>query len=156
MDEAYRIRPGLAADGPAVVDAETSCFADPWSPAGIAELFENEAVVSLVAEAHRPKTRLAGYVFARAIAGEGEILTVAVLPADRRRGVGEALVAETLRSLLARGVGSVFLEVRESNEAARRLYDRYGFKVTGFRSNYYEKPREHALVLRCDLGSSLN
>ncbi|MGE3618662.1 MAG: ribosomal protein S18-alanine N-acetyltransferase, partial [Gemmatimonadales bacterium] len=94
--------------------------------------------------------------FARVIAGEAEILSVAVLPEARRRGIGARLLEETLGGLEARGVRAVFLEVRESNEAARRLYEDFGFRPVGIRADYYQKPREHAVVLRRDLGSGLN
>lgn len=155
MDERYRIRSALEADLPALAAAEARCFRDPWSQASLAELFKNRSVIGLVAEANRPEMRLAGYVFARAIAGEAEILNLAVLPEDRKRGVGDGLLAAALVRLTERGTGSVFLEVRESNSAALRLYESRGFRPVGMRADYYERPREHALVLRLDLASVL-
>ena len=156
MAEPYRIRPAHPADLPAIAAGERECFSDPWSQGSIAELFNNETVLGLVAESGGSDSRLAGYVFARAIAGEGEILNIAVLPADRGRGVGGQLLDRVLGDLDRRGVGSVFLEVRESNEAARRLYLARGFRPVGLRTDYYRKPRENALVLRRELKSALN
>jgi [ribosomal protein S18]-alanine N-acetyltransferase len=73
---------------------------------------------------------------------------VAVSAAARRRGVGELLVAEIIRRAAGRRVRELFLEVRPSNEKARRLYDRFGFTPVGRRRNYYQEPVEDALVLR--------
>ncbi len=87
MAERYPIRPAQPADLPAIAAGERVCFSDPWSQGSIEELFNNDTVVGLVAESAGPISRLAGYVFARAIAGEGEILNIAVLPEARRHGL---------------------------------------------------------------------
>lgn len=151
MADRYRIRPADPADVDALAGAEKRSFSDPWSRAGIAELFDNETVRGFVAVDDGPEMRLAGYVFARVVAGEAEILNIAVVPEDRRSGLGRRLLEVVLESVRSAGAESVFLEVRESNEAARRLYGGLGFRPVGFRADYYRKPREHALVLRLDL-----
>lgn len=74
---------------------------------------------------------------------EAEILTLAVAPEHRRRGVGGAL----LQAFLEGRRGRVFLEVRPSNAAARQLYQRFGFTETGRRASYYQSPSEDAIVL---------
>lgn len=89
-----------------------------------------------------------GYVVAHFGADEGEILNLAVAPAERRRGTGRALVERVMVALREAGVRSVFLEVREANTAARRLYESVGFKPVGLRPNYYRRPTEAAVVLR--------
>lgn len=91
---------------------------------------------------------VAGYVVARAVADEGEILNLAVAPAGRRHGVGRALVRAVLHALGTRGVRDVFLEVRESNAAARALYAAHGFREVGRRPRYYRRPAEDAIILR--------
>ncbi len=151
MADRYRIRPAEPADVDALAGAEKRSFSDPWSRAGIAELFENETVHGYVAVDGGPEMRLAGYVFARVVAGEAEILNIAVVPEARRDGLGRRLLETVLKSVQSAGAESVFLEVRESNEAAKRLYGALGFRPVGFRADYYRKPREHALVLRLDL-----
>ncbi len=89
--------------------------------------------------------RIAGFLVSRAIAdGEREILNVAVAPADRRRGIGRALVENEL----ARGRAEWFLEVRESNRAAINLYISMGFEIAGTRADYYHDPSEAAIVMR--------
>lgn len=152
----FRIRPAVAADVSAIAAAERVCFSDPWSPQSLAELFENRTVVVLAAEPESGVLRLAGYVFARAIAGEGEILNIGVLPEFRSAGLGGDLLDACLARLRDRGAATVFLEVRESNEAAKRLYQSRGFRPVGVRTDYYRKPRENALVLRREFDSMVN
>jgi len=98
---------------------------------------------------------LAGFILSRMAADEAEILSVAVAARRRNRGMGRTLLMLHLRRLAGLGVRAVFLEVEKSNLAARRLYDRAGFREVGRRPGYYA---EHggaelaALVLRRDLG----
>jgi ribosomal-protein-alanine acetyltransferase len=96
------------------------------------------------------KGRIVGFLVSREIApasdsseAEREILNLAVTPHSRRRGIGRAL----LKHELARG-GTFFLEVRESGLPARKLYKSLGFRQIGVRKEYYEFPRESAIVLR--------
>lgn len=146
----FRIRPANRADAADIAEAERICFADPWSEDGLASLFDNSTGVALICESQGLVLRLAGYVFARVIAGEAEILNIAVLPEFRRAGLGSGLLSAALDDLRLRGASSVFLEVRESNEEAKRLYGARGFRPVGVRTDYYRKPRENALVMRLD------
>ena len=89
--------------------------------------------------------RLAGFLVSRRVAeGEREILNVAVHPEFRRTGVA----TELIRAELARWPGVHFLEVRESNTAARKLYELLGFQQVGVRAEYYENPPETGIVMR--------
>lgn len=92
--------------------------------------------------------QVAGYLVARQMADEGEILNVGVDPACRRHGVGKALVSAGLDRLRALGARQVFLEVRESNVAARALYNRFSFAEVSRRAKYYRRPVEDAILLR--------
>ncbi len=88
---------------------------------------------------------VAGFLATRSISEtEHEVLNLAVHPRRRRAGVATAL----LEDALARLRGEVFLEVRESNEAARRLYRKLGFWEAGIRRNYYSDPAEAAIVMK--------
>jgi [ribosomal protein S18]-alanine N-acetyltransferase len=87
--------------------------------------------------------RVAGFLVSRAIVDEREILNVAVDPEVRRRGIGEALIRRELDC----GAHAWFLEVRQSNETARRLYGRLGFIEASRRRGYYDSPREDAIVM---------
>jgi ribosomal-protein-alanine N-acetyltransferase len=91
-----------------------------------------------------------GFVLARAAGGESEILTLAVLPAARRRGLGGALMAAALAGAVLRGAAAMFLEVAAGNAAARGLYHGLGFAEVGRRRRYYPDGSD-ALVLRRDL-----
>jgi ribosomal-protein-alanine N-acetyltransferase len=89
-----------------------------------------------------------GYVIARHVLDEAEILNLGVASARQRAGVGRALVEAMLVRLRQEGVATVFLEVRESNAVARRLYAGLGFAEVGRRPDYYRLPSEDAVVLR--------
>ena len=88
-----------------------------------------------------------GYICAESVADEGHILNLGVHPAYRRRGIAAALVEDIVGELKARGCRFLYLEVRASNSAARRLYTGFGFTVTGMRKNYYLAPNEDALIM---------
>jgi ribosomal-protein-alanine N-acetyltransferase len=85
-----------------------------------------------------------GFLVTRRVsADELEILNLAVAPAHRRRGVAQALLRAVLQSL----EGTAFLEVRESNGAARKFYESMGFRTLGRRPGYYTDPHEAAIVM---------
>jgi ribosomal-protein-alanine acetyltransferase len=92
-------------------------------------------------------------VLARHAADEGEILNLAVAPAARRRGLGRLLVERALAHLVEAGARAAYLEVRQSNSAARRLYGKLGFQEVGTRVAYYRRPTEDAVVLRAAISA---
>src|SRR5471030_1533709 len=93
---------------------------------------------------------LGGMILARVAADEAEILTLAVLPAQRRSGIATALLREAILVAVRMGARSVFLEVSVANIAARQVYTRAGFIETGRRPHYYSYNSD-ALVLRLDV-----
>ncbi|MGB9242100.1 MAG: ribosomal protein S18-alanine N-acetyltransferase [Candidatus Acidiferrales bacterium] len=94
---------------------------------------------------------ITGFIVARPIASDLEILNFAVRPTARRQGIGAALLDEALRWGSAFSAGQAFLEVRASNLAALRFYEQHKFQVTGRRPRYYTAPIEDALVLSAQL-----
>ena len=92
-----------------------------------------------------------GFLVARQIDAEWEIENVAVATSVRRRGLGTSLVGELLRLAHSQAAKAVFLEVRESNRAARALYEKCGFTEIGHRKRYYQSPEEAAALYRLDL-----
>jgi len=82
--------------------------------------------------------RLIGYVVAAEVKGRGHILSIAVDPPNQRRGVGSRLFEEVMRRLRDRGFRRFKLEVRVDNYAARRFYEKHGFKAVGFIKSYYD------------------
>lgn len=96
----------------------------------------------------------AGFLLGRAVAGEAELLTIAVSPESRRRGLGRKLMARFLYQARLRGAERAFLEVAADNPAAIALYESSGFRKAGVRRGYYHAPdgrRIDALVLARDL-----
>lgn len=92
-----------------------------------------------------------GYVVAWLVVDEAEVANVAVAPEVRGRGVGARLLDDALAAARDRGAAVAYLEVRDSNAAARALYASRGFEQVGRRRNYYRKPVEDALVMRREL-----
>ena len=84
------------------------------------------------------------------VTDEAEIANLAVRTDRRRTGIGQLLVEAAIAAATAGGARTVYLEVRESNVAARALYQRHGFTAVGTRPKYYRNPSEDALVLRLD------
>lgn len=128
-------------------------FAHPWSAAEFGQLLTSPT--SLGSAALDPaKGALRGFALSRLVAGEAEILTIAVDPAWRRHGVGKDLLRAHLAEVARAGAATIFLEVDASNVAALALYARFGFVKVGERAGYYRradgKPAT-ALVMRRDL-----
>jgi ribosomal-protein-alanine N-acetyltransferase len=94
--------------------------------------------------------RMCGFACVRVVAGEWEIENVVVGPEMRRKGIGAALVSALVERWEAAGGLAVLLEVRESNQAARALYEKCGFRECGRRSQYYRDPVEDAILYRRD------
>ena len=127
-----------------VAPIERAVFSDPWSERDLNDCVQT-GVPFLVAVQNGA---IIGYVIAHHALDEAEILNLGVAPTRQREGVGHALVQEVLARLRRLGVATVFLEVRESNAAARRLYAALGFAHVGRRRDYYRLPAEDAVVLR--------
>ena len=115
----------------AIAAIERACFSDPWSAESFASLCEQGA--PWIFFSARMDGEICGYAVASAVCDEGEIANIAVAPAWQRQGVGTMILFATLRELMLQGAESVYLEVRASNTAARRLYERRGFEATGMR-----------------------
>ena len=94
---------------------------------------------------------LAGYGWYEFVLDEGYVGNLAVAEEHRRRGLGKALTRALLDDARDRGLVFLTLEVRESNLPARRLYEKAGFRTVGIRKNYYERPRENAVLMTVSL-----
>jgi [ribosomal protein S18]-alanine N-acetyltransferase len=102
----------------------------------------------------RAGTGIIGFAVSRMAADEAEILSIAVAASHRGRGLSRDLLLTHLGHLAGRGVRTIFLEVEENNQPARRLYERAGFSVVGRRERYYQQPggeQLNALLMRRDL-----
>ncbi len=129
-----------------VAALELACFSRPWSRQMLAEELDNQCAAFLVAV--EPETeKVIGYAGLLVAADEGYITNVAVDPSRRRQGVAQQLLQ--VFDSFARGSRLAFLtlEVRPSNAAAVALYEGFGFRQVGRRRNYYDLPKEDALIL---------
>ena len=139
------MRAVAAGDAQALAALHAACFppAQAWSADAFARLLALPGVFGCLAEGE-------GFALLRAVLDEAEILTIAVVPGARRRGLGAALVSAGLAGAALRGVRACFLEVAAGNAAARGLYAAAGFAAIGRRPGYYEDGAD-ALVMRRDL-----
>ena len=150
-----RSEPALSEASPrdawAMATLHAVSFRHGWSDGEFERMLGERNIVAHRAIAGRA---LHGFILSRLVAGEAEILSVAVAAARRGRGLARAVLNLHLRRLAGLGARAVFLEVDEDNEPARRLYRRAGFREVGRRPGYYQQGRDHgatALVLRRDL-----
>ena len=132
---------------------ERLCFSRPWSRKMLAEELENQCAAFLVAQ-DGDTGEVVGYAGLLVVADEGYITNVAVFPEYRRRGVAAQLLS--VFENFARGSHLAFLtlEVRPSNTAAIALYESFGFQQAGRRKNYYDLPKEDALILTKTYGEA--
>ena len=135
---------------PAEIDAvlaiEEASFTNPWTREMYLAELQNEGV-SFFYLARDPDRRTIGFCTVWRVLDELHINNLAVLPAYRRAGIGSALLTHVLDEGARMGAKRATLEVRRSNEAARQLYERFGFSIVGVRKGYYSNPIEDALVL---------
>lgn len=132
-----------------LAELHARAFPAPWTATEIAKLLDNPAVFAILARDKAPQ----GFVMAWAAAGDSEILTLAVVPDARRKGIGASLVTAAGVAALVRGAATMHLEVAENNDAARALYAKLGYAEAGRRGAYYagEGGSVDALVLKREL-----
>jgi ribosomal-protein-alanine N-acetyltransferase len=139
------IRRFLPADAVAVTEIlRGSPEAAQWTEWGFRELLGWHGVLALVSEDNRKVT---GFIIGRQIGEEAEILNLAVILAERRKGDGGALLTAAMEEFRAWRVSRVFLEVRESNERGIAFYAKHGFSTAGRRVGYYHDLDEAAIVM---------
>ena len=143
------VRAAVEGDLAAIHAIERQSFGDPWSLEGFRDLLDHPRAKLEVAIGAGEE--LLGYAVAWYVADESEIANIAVARHARRRGVGALLLDRILRAAAAFGAKTVFLEVRESNVGARKLYEARQFAVAGRRAKYYRQPEEDALIMRREL-----
>lgn len=115
------------------------CFEDAWDSKAMAQLLATPGSVALLAAQDKAgEKQPCGFVMARAAADEMEILTLAVLPDKRRRGVARALLQALRQRAAQAGIKQIFIEYARDNQAAHTLYESTGYAPSGVRSNYYK------------------
>ncbi len=149
----YRLEPMRVEDIPQVALIEEASFGNPWPEQAfkdeiVKNAFSYPVVARPVSSSPGGSDFVAGYCLKWVVFNELHVQNVAVHPQHRRRGLGRFLVEEALELGRSAGCRGAFLEVRESNTNARRLYVSMGFREVGQRRNYYSRPREHAIQYR--------
>ncbi len=139
-----RIVPMAAEHIPALARLEQECFADPWSEKALEEELTNPNAVFRVA---LKDGEVAGYVGMIHVLDEGDICNVAVFDSFRRQGIATALIQHLVDYAVENKLAFITLEVRESNIGAQKFYETMGFVNIGMRKNFYDNPKEHAILM---------
>lgn len=145
------VEPASARDTARLAQLHGASFARGWGE-GEFEVMMSER--NTLVHRFRLGRKTIGFAVSRIGADEAEILSIAIDAAQRGRGLSRALLLTHLGHLAGRGVRTIFLEVEENNQPARRLYERVGFVVVGRRERYYKQPdgeQLNALLMRRDL-----
>lgn len=147
--DALVLRHAALADVERVAELELTCFtSDPWPRHSFESFIDRAGVTFIVAEDPGREKGIVGYAVLIQAADEAELLNLAVADDARRGGIGSSLLRSLLEAAARKGVTRMYLEVRESNAAARGLYAAHGFAEVGRRRGYYQRPAEDALILQ--------
>lgn len=134
----------------AIAEIEKETFSDAWTRQGILETYSQKHAFIVVAE---QANTVVGYCILYYVLEEGEIARIAVDQKCRRQGAGRAILDVVKCMCRELGVSMLLLDVREGNQTAREFYQNQGFQVDGIRKNFYEMPKEHAVLMSMAIGS---
>ena len=138
------IRKANREDSEGIYRLEIDTFSIPWSKEAIVKGFENTFANYFIAE---EDNQIIGYIGVWKVLEEGQITNIAVHKDYRRRGIGKELIKTLMNFGREEKIEVFLLEVRKSNEAAKKLYEQMGFTHLGIRKNYYQKPTEDAVLM---------
>lgn len=128
-----------------IVEIEKESFATPWPKSAMeVEIINNKVARYLVAEQNE---EVLGYIGIWLILNEGHITNIAVRENFRRHGIGDMLMVSLIFMCETNGIDFITLEVRESNLAAQKFYEKHGFKMEGLRKGYYRDNDENAIIM---------
>lgn len=129
----------------AIAELERRCFSDPWSRQMLVEHMKNECAATIVAQGE--DGTVLGYAGLLTVLDEGYITNIAVHPEFRRQGIASQLLDVFTRFAQGNHMAFLTLEVRDANAAARALYAKHGYEEVGRRKNYYDHPKEDAIIM---------
>jgi len=156
MTLALRIEAVGLAHARVLAALHAACFADAWSVGAMADVLASPGAFACLAfQSSDPEP--VGFALARVAADEAELLSLGVMPSARRQRIGQALLDDVIRRVVELKAEALFLEVAETNDAARLLYAACGFTAVGRRPDYYQRPNTvpvAALTLRRTLQAS--
>ena len=145
MNSVALARKMTAADVDAVAALEAATFTAPWKPDTFQSLLDRSGAELWVLD--DPDAGVVAYAVVWCILDQGELANIAVAESHRGKGLGRYLLGKVLDVARERGVQSLYLEVRVSNEGAIELYRSFAFTQVGVRKKYYDKPVEDALIM---------
>jgi [ribosomal protein S18]-alanine N-acetyltransferase len=157
LDFEITVSPPAKSDIPSILEIEYDSQPEPWTEKAFLEEIHRTNSNLLVARLHagdsvgEPPPEVAGYICFWSVAGEIQILNIAVRKTFRRRGIARKLIELAIRTGWEQHARLVTLEVRKSNLSARKLYESFGFRVTGERPDYYEVQKESAIIMKLDI-----
>jgi len=138
------IRQAVEDDIPRILEIEREAISPPWTHGGLlSEIYRDDSYFALAVD----DNIVSGFVILQRMGDEGEMLQIAVDKKQRRHGIADLLMDAALSWAKECGIGSLYLEVRTSNEAAVALYKKHGFMQTGRRKGYYTEPVEDAILM---------
>jgi [ribosomal protein S18]-alanine N-acetyltransferase len=138
------IREAAAKDAHAIYEIGTECFTDAWHEETVAADLSKPHSAYLVAEKNGA---VVGYACSWYVVDEAQLVNIGVSKKERRRGMADLLMKALLAEAKARGMVSIYLEVRTSNVAAQALYRKYGFTVKALRKGVYDLPKEDGFIM---------
>lgn len=141
----YKLVPMSADNVDQIAEIEKECFSRPWSRQMLADELENLSASFIAAQAE--DGTILGYAGLNVVLDEGYINNIAVREPYRKQKVASALLDVFIRFSEANGLAFLTLEVRASNKAAIGLYLKHGFEQAGRRKNYYDDPKEDAILM---------
>jgi ribosomal-protein-alanine N-acetyltransferase len=161
LDFEITVSPLAKSDIPSILEIEYYSQSDPWTAKAFVEEIDRANSSLLVARlpagdfVGAPCPEVAGYICFWSVAGEIQILNIAVRKTLRRRGIARKLIELAIRTGWEQHAERVTLDVRKSNSEARKLYESLGFRVTGERPDYYGVRKESAILMELDISGRL-
>lgn len=143
-DNDLQIFPMTVFDIPFILDIEKKCFSDLCLDSILKSSFENPSYIGFIAFLNKI---VVGYIFLTCIENEADIISIGVLPAFRRIGIGSLLMSKVCDFFNENNVIKASLDVRSKNLEAQNLYKRFGFEQVGIRKKYYKNPIDDGLIL---------
>jgi len=149
----YQLRPAWPGDIPKLIQLERNIpTAAHWGCTQYETLLSSDASQRITIVADDPSTKdIVGFLVASRLADEWELENLMVSEPYRKKHIAHDLVQALVARLRPTGASAILLEVRESNQAARRLYEKIGFTQEGLRKDYYRNPQENAILYRFSL-----
>lgn len=135
-----------------ILEIEKACFSLPWTAAALENQMKSKDCIFIAAV---QDNKVLGYAGLMSVLDEGYISNIAVEPNSRRQGIAFALIAELVNRTQDK-LSFISLELRESNKAAAALYKKHGFVRVGTRKNYYDKPKEDAVLMTLFFKAEVN